>query len=576
MQMPPDLTVEPNQRLTCDVVVVGGGGAGLRAALAASHAGADVIVVNKGKVTSSGATAVGIASHAGFAVPDGAADPTDNPDTFFDEVMDAGAGCADPNLVRTLAEDAVSAAEKLEALGVEFMSDPETGKTLVNQGDYANRARNRKIFGHGKSITVGLKRELDVTDTRFLEHMTVADLTYDDNGRICGVLCLSHNNELIDITAGAVVLATGGAGQLFGKSLMPTDIMGDGYGLGLKAGARLANMEFVQCGFGLVGSIRGMVMPWTWWLDLKLTDREGRSILDGYVPAGKTEADLFRDKARHYPFSTIDSSMWIEIAAKKALDEGRLTEDGLMDMDMTHVKHSDFEPGTIVSQMWPSTKDWFAERRVDVTQERVQVGLFGHAINGGIVISPDGETEIDGLFAVGEAAAGPYGADRLGGHMLLTTQVFGERAGRRAAEIARVRSRKPGRPRAGPKFNEAGASVDEVHARIKATMDRDVLIVRSEATLERASREMQNIRDEVSERGLAANTIKHQHKAFSIENLILSGQALVAAAAQRRETRGTHYREDFPHQDPNSARPIFVTNAETGPFAAFGSYKDKN
>ncbi len=574
MQIPANIANAPTKQIVCDVAVVGGGGAGLRAALEAAKTGASVVVLNKGRVTSSGATAVGIASHAGFAVPDGAADPTDGPDAFYDEVMAAAAGCADPRLVRTFANDAVSAAKKLEDLGVEFMRDPETGSTLVNQGDYADRPRNRKIFGHGKSITVGLKRALDATDARFVEHATVVDLTYDDNGALCGLLCLSHGNSLIQIDCGAVVLATGGAGQLFGKSLMPPDIMGDGYGLGLRAGARLANMEFVQCGFGLVGAIRGMVMPWTWWLDLKLTDKQGRSILDGYLPAGMSEADLFRDKARHYPFSTIDSSMWIEIAAKKALTAGRLTNDGLMEMDLTHVKHEDFEPGTIVAQMWPSTKAWFAERRVDVTKDTVQVGLFGHAINGGLLISPDGETEVEGLLAVGEAAAGPYGADRLGGHMLLTTQVFGERAGRRAADVGRARNPGKGRAGSGPKFSEKGLSVEGVHERIKAIMDRDVLIVRSEATLARAATEMECIAQDVAERGLATGSIKQQHKAFSIENLILSGQSLIAAARLRRETRGTHYREDCPESRSEMASPIFVSAREGRPEAVFGSYED--
>src|SRR5690606_13725755 len=140
-------TADP-EVITVDVAVIGAGAAGLRAAYEAAAAGARTLIITKGRIAVSGATAVGLASSAGFAGGDGAGDPQDNPAVHYNDIRTAAQGCADPALVRILVDGAIDAVADLDRCGIDFIRDPATGKPLVAQGDFASRPRNRKIYHH--------------------------------------------------------------------------------------------------------------------------------------------------------------------------------------------------------------------------------------------------------------------------------------------------------------------------------------------------------------------------------------------------------------------------------------------
>jgi L-aspartate oxidase len=560
------------------VVVVGGGGAGLRAAYAAAATGARTVLVLKGRLTTSGATAFGVAELAGFAVPDSAGDPLDSPDVHFDDIMRVGQGCNDPRLVRVLVDEAVSAAADLERWGVEFVLDPKTGKPLVAMGDFASRPRNRKIYHHGKPITVALKNEIRKLGVTVVERTAVLGLLRSDHG-VEGVVGLTAEGKLLRINAGATVLATGGAGQLFELSLMPPDITGDGYAFGYRAGAELVNMEFMQAGFGTIKPALNIIMTWLWAFNPKFVDRDGRPVLDGVLPKDVTSQQVMKTKVKHYPFSASDDSKWLEIGAKKAMDEGRVTELGGFRLDLRGVDESILPAGSDLAVMWPITKQWLLKKRVDVTQEPLEVGLFGHAINGGLVISADCETTVPGLFAVGETAGGPYGADRLGGNMLLNTQVFGKRAGRRAAEVGRARKsarRHASQPPEIEMLLRARGSIGAKDAlrRVKKTMSQGVLVVRNERGLARAHDELEVLRAEIDAGRFRADDVMQVTDLSEAMNLLDVGTLMIAAACVRKETRGSHYREDYPHTDAQWARPVMIRKAAHGPDAAAGSFAE--
>lgn len=566
------------EAIDADVVVVGGGGAGLRAAYDAASAGARTVLILKGRLTASGATAFGVAELAGFSVPDGAGDPLDSPEVLFADIMRVGQGCSDPRLVRVLADEAICAASDLERWGVEFVPDPKTGKPLVAMGDFASRPRNRKIYHHGKPITVALKNEIQKLGVTVIERAAVLGLLRSDQG-VDGVLGLTAEGKLLRINAGATVLATGGAGQLFERSLSPPDITGDGYAFGYRAGAELVNMEFMQAGFGTIKPALNMIMTWFWAFNPKFIDRDGKPVLGDVLPAGITSQQVMKAKVKHYPFSASDDSKWLEIGAKKAIDAGRVTEIGGFRLDLRDVDESVLEPGSDLAVMWPITKQWLLKKRVDVTREPLEIGLFGHAINGGLVISEHCETTVPGLFAVGETAGGPYGADRLGGNMLLNTQVFGKRAGRRAAEFGRTRkSARPGEA-ALPETNVLfGANGDiparEALRRIKATMNQGVLVVRNERGLARAQDELDELRADIVSGRFQANDVMQVTDLSEAINLLDVGTLMIAAARLRKETRGSHYREDYPRTDAQWAHPVMIRKTAHGPEAAAGQFAD--
>lgn len=570
------LTRGAAETIEADVVVVGGGGAGLRAAYDAAAAGARTVLILKGRLTASGATAFGVAELAGFSVPDGAGDPLDSPDVLFADIMRVGRGCSDPRLVRVLADEAVSAAADLERWRVEFVLDPKTGKPLVAMGDFASRPRNRKIYHHGKPITVALKAEIEKLGVTVVERTAVLGLLRSDRG-VDGVLGITAEGKLLRINAGATVLATGGAGQLFELSLMPPDITGDGYAFGYRAGAELVNMEFMQAGFGTIKPALNMIMTWFWAFNPKFVDGDGKPVLDDVLPPGVTPQQVMKAKVKHYPFSTSDDSRWLEIGARKVMDAGRVTELGGFRLDLRDIDEGVLAPGSDLAVMWPITKQWLLKKRVDVTREPLEVGLFGHAINGGLVISEHCETTVPGLFAVGETAGGPYGADRLGGNMLLNTQVFGKRAGRRAAEVGRTR--KP--PRSGdatlPEIDflfRARGSIParEALRRVKTTMSRGVLVVRNERGLARAQDELEALRAEITADRFQANDVMQLTDLSEAMNLLDVGTLMIAAARLRKETRGSHYREDYPHTDAQWAHPVIIRKTPHGPEAAAGTF----
>ncbi|NRP72177.1 L-aspartate oxidase [Ensifer psoraleae] len=562
-----------------DVCVVGAGGAGLRVAHEAALCGADTLVMTKGRIAVSGATAVGLASSAGFAVPDGSGDPEDNEDVHYNDIMTAAQGCADPKLVRILVSEAVDAVADLDRWNIDFIRDPESGKPLVAQGDFASRPRNRKIYHHGKPITVALKRENAKLGVKALEQTAVLSLIHGPRG-VEGVIAVTKDGTFLEIRAGATVLTTGGAGQLFKHSLMPPDITGDGYALGYRAGAPLANMEFMQAGFGTVKPALNMLYTWFWAGLPSFVDKNGKPVVEDTVPPSADIEAAMLKKVDHYPFSSSDASRWLEIATKNAMRQGRADEHDGFYLDLRGTK-PDKIPQKGFVQLWNVSKDWLLKKNIDVDEQPLRVGLFGHAINGGIVIDEHGQTAVPGLLSAGENAAGPYGADRPGGNMLLNCLVFGKRVGKHAAEVAKARGRIASAEANGlledvaaQQSRSGKRSIKEAHTEIKQTMSDHALVVRNAEGLEQAQRKLGMLADAMTSGDFAIKSRKDLVDFYEARNLVDVGRAMCAAASLRKETRGSHYREDAPQADPGMARPIIIRlNDKGAPQAEFGAFR---
>lgn len=565
------------QRHETDVVVVGGGGAGLRAALEARQAGARVLLVTKGRVGATGATAFGVASLAGYSAADGAGDPLDSPECHVADVLERGAGCADPALVRILAAEAPASVQRLADWGVPFVADG-AGRQLIAMGDFASRPRNRKIRGHGRPIVMALKEACAAAGVAMWEGGAVLDLLADD-GRCRGVLALDGEGEPWAVAAGATILATGGAGQLFSYSLSPADVTGDGYALGYRAGAELANLEFMQAGFGLVWPFTNMIMAWFWLLAPRFTNGLGEECLARHLPRDVGIESCYQAKVQHYPFSTEDPSRYLEIAAVEEIRAGRATQRQGLFLDLRGVDEAGHIPaGSDIAGMWPLSKAWFESRGVDVMARPLEISVFGHAINGGLRIDGHGRSTLPGLYAVGESAAGPYGADRLGGNMLASCQVFGARAGRDAARVARER---PPRPAAGL-IRDAAARLGRVAGRpgegtaaeikreIQRSMSAHGLVVRSGAGLERCLGELAEIRPRLSAVGVGR--ARDLVELLEAENLLEVGELMTRAALFRTESRGSHFRADHPQRSAEWACPVFLRREAGGARLAKGCF----
>jgi fumarate reductase (CoM/CoB) subunit A len=417
---------------------------------------------------------------------------------------------------------------------------------------------------HGEQIIRALVPGIKALPVRIVERTFIVDLIVE-NGSCAGAVGIDSEGHPVVLRAKAVVLACGGAGQLFRYTLTPKDITGDGYAIGLRAGAELVNMEFMQVVLGTVEPTRNQFNTFLWCARPRLQNAAGEQFLDNYLPVGVSTEQCMAAKSRHFPFSSCDHSRYIEIAVQKEMLSSGQT--GVF-IDLTGITDevvAGLPTDSPLPKVWPIVKAFMANRGFSIDARPVPVACFAHAINGGLKINVDGQTTLQGLLAAGEVAGGPHGADRLGGNMLVTCQVYGARAGRAAARTA---SRK--KHAASARLHDAAIldriqscrqqqgtlQVQELKKRLQETMWRNVLVVRNKGKLEAAWSDVSDLRSRLPE--AAVNGINDLRSLLELRNMLDVGEAIIAAALYRTESRGSHYREDFPVQDPRWDKRILI------------------
>ncbi len=562
------------QETRTDVLVVGSGGAALRAALDAQAGGASVTVAIKGEFRRSGATFHSVAEVGAFNVPDGAGDPGDSPDVFLDDILTAGQGMSDPRLSAILANEAEEALHFLESYGVHFerAGEEEGAPYLTFKACFSTRPRSHVIKDHFKPIVKALGGEATRRGLSAMDRLMIVDLIVRD-GSCLGAIALDREGGVVVIRAKATILTTGGASQLFRTNLYPSDITGDGYAMAHRAGAHLVNMEFMQAGVSILDPFVNLFGNYLWDAAPNLTDRAGLPLLDDYLPQGLTRAEVIDAKQGHFPFSSSDISRYVEISIQKAINQGRGSDLGGVMLDF---RDSDMDAiladnSRSIARMWPLTYDWYKQRGTDLLKDQVQVTCSAHAINGGLRIDRDAQSNVKGLFAAGEVAAGPHGADRLGGNMSVTCQVFGGRAGRAAAQ----RAAEIGHPELADPLADSvvlsarerkagGEDLAVLRRELQDAANRNLLIIRDAAGLQAMKAACADLKERLP--AAAVETVDDMVRAIELRNLVTVGDLMATAGLERRESRGSHYREDFPRSDPAQADNIVLDRNAPGGF----------
>ena len=550
------------QELWFDVVVIGGGGAALRAALSACENGSSVALISKGETGRSGATYHSVAEVGAFNVPDGAMDSTDSPEAFYQDMEDAALGTARLPLCELLARQAEDALWYLEEISGGQVFSKADGKFRVYQACFSKKPRSHVVENHFKPVLRALRQEIQKRGITVLNGFQAVELLLAD-GEVGGVLVLDESGEEVVMHAKSVVLAAGGASRLFRQNMYPADITGDGYAMAYRAGAQLSNLEFIQAGIGTAYPFINLFGNYLWKAYPVIQNVKGERILRAWGESAERKAI---EEKTHFPFSTRDASKRIEIAVQTEINQGHGTEHGNMLLCFPETDFQAlFQADPVFEDMWKITYQLHKEKGINLYRQPMEIACFAHAINGGVLINEQGASSVPGLYAAGETAAGPHGADRLGGNMSVTCQVFGKIAGQFGSERAKAMKAFPQIEAAETRAKEQlraymtgyAANWDDLLDALQRESDRALLIVREEKGLLDYQSFLRKLHQEI-ERGCTPAAAKQW---LQVRNLAETGEMIAAAALERRESRGSHYRADYPNMDPKLGKMLLIQKA---------------
>ncbi len=569
-------------RLPYDVVVIGAGGSGLRAAIEARQAGKRTAVISKslfGKAHT-------VMAEGGCAAAMGNVNPNDNWMVHFRDTMRGGKFLNNWRMAELHAKEAPDRVWELEAWGALF-DRTKDGKIsqrnfggheyprLAHVGDRTGLEMIRTL----QQRVVALQQE-DARDHGDPEAMikvfaeTTITRLLSDGDRIAGAFgYIRETGQFVVFEAPAVVLATGGIGKTFKVTSNSWEYTGDGHALALLAGAKLLNMEFVQfhpTHMVWPLSVRGLLVTESVRGDGGvLRNSEGKRFMFGYVP------DVFRAQ---YAETEEEADRWYSDPDHNRRPPELLPRDEVARANNAEVKAGRGSPHggvflDIASRLpaeeilrrLPSMYHQFKELAdVDITKEPMEVGPAQHYVMGGVEVDPDtGESSVPGLFAAGEVSGGMHGSNRLGGNSLSDLLVFGRRSGMGAAQYLDALGDKRPVPGDGeiaaaqaeamaPFERTVGENPYTVHSEVQDTMSSLVGIIRKEEEIKAALAELDKLRERATlvraEGGPAYNP--GWHLALDLRNIMLMAECVAEAALARQESRGGHTRDDFPGMSP--------------------------
>ena len=545
------------ERHETDVLIVGGGAAGTMAAFECAQAGVSVIQATKGRATS-GTTTV---ARGGFAA---AMAPGDSPELHLQEILKYGGELIDPELARTWVYDIIDVVRDMREWGAEFITDDEGDLDLKM---FPSHTYPRALHHHdttGNMVTKVLSKRLR-GDARIGQHphVAVVDLI-TEGGCVIGAWGVDYSRGCLMVYAAReVILATGGGSGLFYVNDNPPQVTGDGYVLGFRAGAALLGIEMIDfqamcCApeelFGFAPHPTGFINAGAIFLN-----QEGEAFLKRYFP----------DTAEKSTRSEVILAMAKEIHA------GRAGLTGGIYMDATQV------PMETIQKQIPHVYKTCLSRGIDITKTPLEVAPGSHTWLGGLEIDVNGKTRVPGLWAAGETGGGIHGGNRIGGSALSASLVYGRRAGRAVSEGVKASGRGApavfgGIPDAERAWLEAliereeGPLQKDVRMRCRMLAHEKLGPIRDAGGCQHALEEYARIENEdipnmrLDDGARTSEKTKGQEleSALSVRNLALLGKLLATAALNRKESRGAHFRLDYPETD--EADCSFVTRLAHG------------
>ncbi|HEV7212478.1 MAG TPA: fumarate reductase/succinate dehydrogenase flavoprotein subunit [Blastococcus sp.] len=571
------------ERHSYDVVVVGAGGAGLRAAIEAHEKGARTAVVCKSLL----GKAHTVMAEGGIAAAMANLYPEDNWRVHFRDTMRGGKMLNHWRMAQLHAQEAPDRVRELEDWGALFDRTPDG---LISQRDFGGH-RYARLAHVGDRTGLELIRTLQQRTVAagidvYME-CTVTRLLTDDDGIAGAFGYWRESGRFVAWEAPSVVLATGGIGKAFKVTSNSWEYTGDGHSLALQAGASLVNMEFVQfhpTGMVWPPSVRGILVTESVRGDGGiLKNSAGNRFMFDYIPdffrkeTAETEAEAdawYEDKKNNRRPPELLPRDEVARAINSEVKAGRGTPHGGVFLDIASRRSAEY-----IRKRLPSMYHQFKELAdVDITAEPMEVGPTCHYVMGGVEVDPETEAaRVPGLFAAGEVAGGMHGSNRLGGNSLSDLLVFGRRAGLAATEHARRHTNRApvpddaladaARAALAPFEREGGENPYTVQHDLQQTMHDLVGIIRTAAEVEQALERIEALKERVAHLSVEGHRQYNPgwHLALDLPHMLTVSEAVARAALERQESRGGHTRDDFPGPDPEWGKTnLICTRAPDG------------
>ena len=533
--------------ISTDVLIIGSGGAGSRAAIEVDDAGLKATIVSKGLSFRSGCTGM---AEGGYNAVFKTVDKDDSIDAHFNDTLKGGSYLNDEKLVEILVNESPKRLVDLENYGALF-DRQESGE--IDQRPFGGQSFRRTCYQGdrtGAELLNALKEEIIRRDIECIEEVMITSLVTDDN-QVIGATGLNlKDSSLIYFQAKSVILASGGAGQLYPVTSNTFQKNGDGYAISYRAGAKLVDMEQIQfhpTGMVAPESKKGVLVTEAVRAEGgKLINSEGERFMSRYAP----------EKMELATRDVVARSIYQEII------EGRGTEKGGVYLDISHLDddYIDEKLETMVLQ--------FENVGVDIKHGPIEVAPTAHHFMGGLKINTDASSSLDNLFGAGEVCGGVHGANRLGGNALADTQVFGKIAGVSASEAAKSTDLKTNDEQVQAEasrieglIKEGSIKPKQFKNRIKNLMWEKVAIVRDEKTLNEALKQLQEMQKDLENLDVSDKTQYNTDLVTALEviNMVEICILTVKSAILRRESRGAHFRSDFPETKDEWKKSIVIS-----------------
>ena len=534
--------------LETDVLVVGAGGAGMYAAIAAAREGADVILADKSMISRGGAT---IMAQMTTAAALGDQEP-DSWEKHLEDTLEAGRGLCNEELSAILCREAIDRIREMDDWKVGWARKDGKITGVMAPGHSVPRCVYVDFLNTGPAVAKCLRTQVARAESVMrVSGLAINDVVVDD-GVVTGAVGWNlADEEPVTVAANAVIIAAGGLTRLYQRNSASVNMNGDGYAMALRAGAELIDMEFPQffpighLAPRLVGMDPIMWDPFRYKLGGRLFNAEGEEFLHRY---GGEDAEKYTTTRDIISYGII-----------KEAEAGRATENGGVHLSFQHI------PEEKLREAFGPVIDKLAANGIDLTRDTIEVSPIAHYHMGGIRVNGKMETNIAGLYGAGEVVGGANGANRLSGNAIPEAFVFGERAGRFAAEYTRGRNRVWSEDAAAvhvDRFNsivarqsDAGgdpAALGEMWFELQKLVWEKVGVLRTGGKLAAALARIREMRSTLEVMVPADDTAFNMtlQDWYDLRSALLTAESVTLAAINRTESRGAHQREDFEEMDP--------------------------